>query len=344
MRINAYLYVSIMFLFILLDSLLIFWTSSKINPLLLIKSSLNSSPLINFELTENKNSKKTLYGPFLLWPGRAIIKNNEDESDITLSKETNISKIYGKYFYYEKYQIYQELLNNGNIIKNNEQCKDGYQNCGIIDTLNQSLCLPTNIECPLNDIEIISDNNSTKNDYFNLGYNYVYGSNNMIFFYTNKQKTNPIIGRIILNGNQPCANPVEYCWEKLESYEKEETSSCINDYKGNLYDDTYSQFGDISYNILYKENLLSKDYDLFNKKELESRKLYLFKNRFIGIDKECLNKSNFNNMSDLDFPVSNIIFIPIFSGVMNLIFIFIILITDLYLKKYNDEKNKIWIK
>ena len=29
---------------------------------------------------------------------------------------------------------------------------------------------------------------------------------------------------------------------------------------------------------------------------------------------------------------------------MNLIFIFIILITDLYLKKYNDEKNKIWIK
>ena len=344
MRFNAYLYVTIWFLCLLSDLLFIFWPSPNINPLLLIKSSLNSSPLINFEIINYKNSQKTLYGPFLIWPGRIIRNNNQEEPDEILSKETNISKIYGKYFYYEKYQIYEELLNNGNIIKNNEQCKDGYQNCGIIDTLNQSLCLPTNIECPINDIEIISYSNSTKNDYFNQGYNFVYGSNNMIFFYTNKQKTNPIIGRIILNGNQPCANPIEYCWEKLEFYEKDETSSCINDYEGNLYDDTYTQFGSISYNILYKENLLSKDYDVFNKNLLESRKLYLFKNTFIGIDKECLNKSNFNNMSYLDFPISNIIVCPIFSGAMNLIFIFIILIADLYLKKYNDKKNKNWIR
>ena len=160
----------------------------------------------------------------------------------------------------------------------------------------------------------------------------MYGSNNMIFFYTNKKKTNPIIGRIILNGNQPCANPEEYCWEKLDEYEGNGTSSCINDYEGNLYDDTYSQFGDISYNILYKENLLSKDYDVFNKKELESRKLYLFKNRFIGIDKECLNKSNFNNMSELDYPQTDILLHLSLSILMNLVFIFVLIISDCNIK------------
>ena len=338
MRFNADLYVTIWFLNLLSDLLFIFWASPNINPLLLIKSSLNSSPLINFELTDNQNSQKTLYGPFLLWPGRIIIDEIKGETDEILSKETNISKIYGKYFYYEKYQIYEELLNNGNIIKNNEQCKDGYQNCGIIDTLNQSLCLPTNIECPINDIEIISYSNSTKDDYFNQGYNFEYGSNNMIFFYTNKQKTNPIIGRIILNGNQPCASPEEYCWEKFESYEANESSSCINDYEGNLYDDTYSQFGSISYNILYKENLLSKDYDVFNKNLLESKKLYLFKNRFIGIDKECLNKSNFNKMSDLDYPFYKVLLLPALSVVFNLIVILLILRADLCLRK--DESPR----
>ncbi len=67
---------------------------------------------------------------------------------------TNIEKLKNNYFCY-KPMTYKELLYNGQIIKNNEECKNDYpKDCGIIDTLKQHLCIKENEKCPLYDIGI----------------------------------------------------------------------------------------------------------------------------------------------------------------------------------------------
>ena len=115
-----------------------------------------------------------------------------------------------------------------------ENCPEGLRSCGIIDTLNQTLCLPTNLKCPLNDIEIISKDSSIADKYRQEGYSYEYGSNNMMIFYTFSQTSKPIIGRILLNDELPCANPTQRSWRKSISYENSNSQYCTDDYKGSF--------------------------------------------------------------------------------------------------------------
>ena len=338
-----FIYVFIWTICLFFSLMAIFWPSYNLNPIMLIQESLNSYPLINFKLDNNyydtiENTK--ILGPFLKWPGMEIKNDNLYK---LISKPQYLYKIYGKYFYYEKYQTYEELLNNGNIIKNHENCEIGLRSCGIIDSLNQKLCLPNHIKCPLNDIEIVKKNNFTIiNKYKNEGYNDTKGSDDIIFFYTNNQREKPIIGRIILNGEKPCANPVEFSWKKLNEYERNHSSKCKNKYKGNLYDETYEQFGKITYDTLYKDNLIAQDYDIFYRKLLENNYLYLFKKEFIGIDKECLKLSNIKNIHNSDIIIDYFIFFRLLSimlGGVNFICIIMVLIYDLFINK-NDKKGK----
>ena len=67
---------------------------------------------------------------------------------------TDITKINGYSFCY-KYISYKDLLYNGQIIKKGETCPQEYQkNCGIIDTLEQELCIKNEDKCPLYDLGI----------------------------------------------------------------------------------------------------------------------------------------------------------------------------------------------
>ena len=104
-----------------------------------------------------------------------------------LTEPQNIYKIFGKYLDYNQYKTYEELLNNGNIIKKNLECEEGFKNCGTIDTLDQQLCLPENISCPLTDIETINSYETlTLEKYYDKGYQIVYADNNKAFAFTNQ--------------------------------------------------------------------------------------------------------------------------------------------------------------
>ena len=163
----------------------------------------------------------------------------------------------------------------------------------------------------------------------------------MAFLFTNRKGNNPVIGRIVLNGEQPCANPSEISWESLIEYESNTRSRCKNKYKGNLHDETYTQFGKITYDTLYKENLRSKDYEEFNKNLLQSKYLYLYKNRFVGIDKECLKKSKLNNL-DQNF-LEIIIMFSLAGAIINFFLIIAIIIGDKCFNGYNNEEDISWI-
>ena len=77
-----------------------------------------------------------------------------------------------------KYIPYKNLLYKGQIIKNEEDCPEIYNwSCGILDTLNQKLCIKNEEKCPLCDVGIgqnkILDNyaynkiDSTSDIYYN---------------------------------------------------------------------------------------------------------------------------------------------------------------------------------
>ena len=353
MKFNVCLYIIIWILCIGFNLLAYLWPVFDINVTMLLKETLDSSPLIDFDLNENEtiNRNEKLRLRFFLWPGRSYsyVDDTEGEDDYSLSNTIHVQlndpqyiyKIYGQFLDYRKYKTYEELLNSGNIIKKNEKCKEGFTNCGIIDTLDQQLCLPENVNCPINDIEIL-DINETEliKDYEDKGYNSTLGSNNKIFLYSNNQTDKPIIGRILLSAEQPCANPTEISWESLEHYEDFYTTVCKNKYKGNLHDETYTQFGNITYATLYFENL--KNYNEFAVIGYYTHYLNIYKNKFIGMDRKCLKNSNIKDIPEtldmLDI-LNGIKYSSLGFGILNLAIIFILLISVCRGYLYNRDEE-----
>jgi len=135
-------------------------------------------------------------------------------SKFTSIYTVNISKLFNYKFCIPNYEKlkdkynsdelkYENLLRhsiNINDIKNygkndknsfNNICKRDYKPCGILDTMNNILCLPKKYNCPLNDIIISKNKNLTLID---NGYNEII-LNNSFFIYLNTQENieKPII-------------------------------------------------------------------------------------------------------------------------------------------------------
>ena len=106
-----------------------------------------SSPLFNFSLNTSCNSKS--HNIFHVWEGKIKKKIVPDEDTIIgveteIVDKTNIEKINGYLFCYDHIS-YKKLLYNGQIIKKEEKCGDEFpKDCGIIDTLEQHLCIKMN--------------------------------------------------------------------------------------------------------------------------------------------------------------------------------------------------------
>ncbi len=205
-----------------------------------------------------------------------------------------IIKINGYKFCYEKKNTYKELLYNNQIIKKSENCKDNYKDCGIIDTLEQKLCIKQDEECPLYDVRI-----KTNEDNFNdVNYDTDSSKNSNIYYnnqnYYNNIIEKKIIGKLILNHGQPCYHLDEKLRKKFNDEEiADEKLKCESEIFGKLTDEKYEELGQISYNKLYQDNLPNnKCKDLF--KDIgNTDKVSLYKREFLGIDKECDKKSTY---------------------------------------------------
>jgi len=79
--------------------------------------------------------------------------NQSDCKEIKEKKNISLKKWKGSYFCGSsiKPKSYFEL----NIVHKNERCSQKYKKCGIIDSLNNYLCVPENEMCPLNKIEFM---------------------------------------------------------------------------------------------------------------------------------------------------------------------------------------------
>ena len=127
-----------------------------------------SSPLFDFNLGLNCEEKSSIV--FYTWEGRLDEERKKGDYNSyyiveSIHDVTNIKKINGYYFCY-KHIPYKELLYNGQIVKNGENCINDYKkDCGIIDTLNQHLCIKDTEKCPLYDIGIEEKKDSTYYNY-----------------------------------------------------------------------------------------------------------------------------------------------------------------------------------
>ena len=265
-----------------------------------IFGSFDSSPLFDFEVKEYCSGKSHLV--LHTWEGR-IIKTESytyttstshrtgTRRKKTVTKETvdvtDIELINGKHFCYDKSKTYRDLLYNGQIIKENEQCKENYKSCGIIDTLNQILCVKNEENCPLKDIHFGQNDDLTK---------YTYDADSDISYNNNNYDgNNKIIGRLILNDGQPCLSDSEKLWKKFVSEEAGDGHlKCKKKLKNVENDERYEAAGQITYRQLYIDNLNDECKNLvLYKTGLDTVTLY--KREFLGIDKECDEKSHITN-------------------------------------------------
>ena len=250
-----------------------------------------SSPLFDFNIGTICGANSHVV--FHTWKGREEIDyyyaNGHTRSRTKIVDVTDITKINGYLFCY-KYISYKDLLYNGQIIKKGERCPQQYEyNCGIIDTLEQELCIKNGDKCPLYDVGIGQNIDTT---------NYISESETEgNVYYNNEHYNDPnkrIIGKLILNEGQPCYRLNEKKWRTFVSEEAgEENFGCKLEVFGKLEDGRYHYQGNITYEKLYNDNLGS-NYNIFKDKieELQNYKVSLYKREFLGIDKSCDEKTN----------------------------------------------------
>ena len=261
-----------------------------------------SSPLFNFSIEGISCGSNTPL-VFHTWEGRKVVvhhsSNGRSRARSKIVDATDITKINGHFFCY-KHISYKELLYNGQIIKNGETCPQQYQQkCGIIDTLKQELCIKNGDKCPLYDIGIGQNIDTTNYTSKGATEGNVY-YNNEDYNDTNKR----IIGKLILNEGQPCYRLNEKKWRKFISEEAgSENLKCELEVFGKYEDDRYYYKGDITYDKLYQDNLGTTNYNLFKDKleELQKLNVSLYKREFLGIDKNCdkenyISRDNYKNL------------------------------------------------
>jgi hypothetical protein len=211
----------------------------------------------------------------------------------TIKYTVNIKKLFNYKFcvpIYEHLNKYNsDELNYGNLLKHsinindiknydkndinilNNICKKGYKPCGILDTMNNILCMPKKYNCPLNDIIVSREKNLTLID---SGYNEI-TLNNSFFIYLNTKENieRPIIITKFISFNKPWNHEYQNFINK--EYNREEKAKVFDDYMKNV---PFLNFSSITLDDIlnweeendYLKSLLneakpSKNYFLFHK-------------------------------------------------------------------------------
>ena len=295
--------------FILIDNILVILIGSlHLASYFLIKEtkywrtspdSFYSSPFFDLTLSNTTCNKYNTKHIFHNWGGLKENKsyyNSEGNliSTTSIYNKTNIDRIYGYKFCYN-IKTYGYLLLNDQIIRKGEKCGKKYpKDCGIIDTLQQHLCIENNENCPLYDIGIIRKNESINKEH------YIYNKERNIYYNDNNYNVidKKIIGSLILSDGQPCINEEEKLWKAFSLEEADQTHLECNEINGIKTDNRYIKVGDITYKELYK--ILPKEsYDKL-KDKIKDEYISLYKREFIGLDKECYEnwETNFEKLKN----------------------------------------------
>ena len=202
-----------------------------------------------------------------------------------------------------------------------------YKPCGILDSLNNILCLPENENCPINDIQI--NNNSTAEN----GYTTLPLKDGSYLHYSNKQVDKKIYLELIVNQDTPCYNYKKETNNKILNYSlfiDPDDIKCETKYEGNVTNNEWSVIdsepgeellNDNDMLHYFKTDLIGFPQDSYN------TPFNLYYRNYIGVQKssKCMeqyenNKGLFNItkveelIKDYDQVKINVLFAIIFLG------------------------------
>ena len=182
-----------------------------------------------------------------IWIGSKILTLEDiiKENNNILKPILNISSN-GTITYYK--DNYETLLKHSK-----KECEKNYKPCGILDTLGNTMCIPEDDKCPINDIVV--DLKTKKDDYIDRGYEVGYLENldfNNYLYYRNIETENKIVVKLNKEENTP-----RYIHEGNFKFDNETYEDYImdTDYYGTDDDEVYSYCIDANYKNNKKKKL-----------------------------------------------------------------------------------------
>jgi hypothetical protein len=181
------------------------------------------------------------------------------------------------------------------IAANESSCPNSQRSCGIIDTLNNVMCVPISTPCPYNYMEVIP-----KGQPLPSGFQYTsVALNDATLVISNINTKGKLLVETNINEGTPCADPAykNYLMPPfiLETYY--ENNQCVDQLNGQTYDLSYDLKDSYSFYNLYSENGILiylnalPGFITYSQSFISSnRKMKMFSRNYIGINTTCFNK------------------------------------------------------
>ena len=228
----------------------------KINPYYNYKSTMSISHLFNkkfcIPIYKKLNNK---------------YKENEIKYDNLLMHSINIDNIHN--------------YNTSDKNSLNNICEAGYKPCGILDTMNNILCLPKKYNCPLNDMIISKNNDSSLID---DGYEEINLNNSFsIYLNTNENIERPIIITNFISFDKPWKHEYQHiiAYKDNKKDKKRETIT-FDDYDIFMKKVTFNNFSFISLNDILNWEKNNEYLKSMINEVKPSESYYLFNKNYIG--------------------------------------------------------------
>ena len=259
------------------------FSTNKLKPEEFESLVLSETPLYDFEINnQDVSNKKNV--TFFEFKGRKIKEGNLKK----IIDEKSFNKIFNnKFFYKDKDRNYFDYVNKYSV-SSGKNCPTNFKPCGILDSAERILCLPTSEDCPLNGFGIsTSDSDSNYNLYEKKEVEYE--GSKYYLYYTNTKIAEKIITEFKLSAGTPCATSSELNWYKYYKDEVVKEYGCNSIVDNRKNSNRYNQVSEKIINLknLYKENGLTDPPDNEN---LGNPSVSLYARNYNEIDEECFEK------------------------------------------------------
>ncbi len=233
-------------------------------------------------------------------------KNGGAHSVFDKNKCVTIKEVKPIYYnYFNEVPLCSNIENNLNyytLIKNStitiDDClkQKNMKVCGILDDLNQIVCLHKNYSCPINDI--IFNKNPTYYIKINetiINYDNIKINDDLYIHFTNNNINKKIISNFNISLNKPCSHMYQstlrynlfIAYDFIYCYE----------YNNNLFEYIYYE----NATKFMKNNSLYSIFQQFKTSKFNDFNVNLFSSFYFGFNKTCILENNFNENSFKDY-------------------------------------------
>jgi hypothetical protein len=173
------------------------------------------------------------------------------------------------------------------------------KSCGIIDSLNNVLCVPLGAKCPVNYVKVLPTNKASQLSFNHTAFNLT-GGDQIVF--SNEAPEGDIYSEFLISQGQPCSDPSRKNFQDLPYlldpyYSKGDCSVPVGNY---TYDYRYKLIDSYNSTNLLKENNILPLVKSLPSYPIESDfKANLFARNYIGLNPLCLDELRFTGKIDL---------------------------------------------